>query len=465
MKSLCRGVVPLFLAFAVPGAIFCSGSAAQAAEPASQPAEEASKGKGPLAHLPSTPGPHLEKIRALRDNQWLELGPPVADPKWGEACGRSWTPYMPPAPELRGAFLHSMGPHGFVKPDGHILANDLWFYDINAHRWICLDPGWDTKNWDGRINADGFEVDAKGDLLLTPQNHGYEALTYNPGTRRFAFINRGENYSRRYFPQREALLEKEKDRLYTGTFTITGPISPWFYSLDTGKYEVFKTPGADSPPNFFNKSGSYFFYLPPHKKYLFMCPAGSRMDNSACTYYLYDAARNAWEKIRPKGPPPPFGRGATACYDTKRDRIYIGGSNKTEVQKGNLLWIYDVKTHTWIEPKPKGEPCGGSTNYATEYAMMNYDAANDAVVLFRYYLGKGEPPEVRGIYAYDPVKDEWSTASKEIPAPPRPPSKGRHHYSGFYDAELNAHFCYMASDGAPGPMLVYRYRRGQEAKP
>jgi hypothetical protein len=64
-----------------------------------------SPGKGPLAGLPSQPGPHIDKIKALEDNSWLELGTPGADPKWGRARGRSWTARMPLAPELRGAFL------------------------------------------------------------------------------------------------------------------------------------------------------------------------------------------------------------------------------------------------------------------------------------------------------------------------------------------------------------------------
>jgi hypothetical protein len=38
--------------------------------------------QGPLKDLPSKPGPHIEKIRALGDNSWLELGAPDKDPKW-----------------------------------------------------------------------------------------------------------------------------------------------------------------------------------------------------------------------------------------------------------------------------------------------------------------------------------------------------------------------------------------------
>lgn len=39
---------------------------------------------------PSAPGKHLDKIKALRDGQWLDLGAPAPDPKWGKARGRSW---------------------------------------------------------------------------------------------------------------------------------------------------------------------------------------------------------------------------------------------------------------------------------------------------------------------------------------------------------------------------------------
>src|SRR5215216_1094253 len=109
--------------------------------------------RGPLAGLPSEPGSHVEKIKALPDNSWLELGKPAADPKWGRARGRSWTARMPLAPELRGAFLFGEGEHGYAKPDGHYM-DDLWFYDVNGHRWVCCYPGADTRNLDLTINPD-----------------------------------------------------------------------------------------------------------------------------------------------------------------------------------------------------------------------------------------------------------------------------------------------------------------------
>lgn len=48
--------------------------------------------KGPLADLPGKPGAHVEKIKALGDNEWLKLGAPATDPKWGKARGSAWGP-------------------------------------------------------------------------------------------------------------------------------------------------------------------------------------------------------------------------------------------------------------------------------------------------------------------------------------------------------------------------------------
>src|SRR5262245_50226850 len=92
---------------------------------------------GPLAGLPGGPGAHVSRIRSFGDNEWSNLGSPAADPKWGRARGRSWSSKMPYAPDLQGAFLHGQGIHGFIKPDGYFM-DDIWFYDLNGHRWICI---------------------------------------------------------------------------------------------------------------------------------------------------------------------------------------------------------------------------------------------------------------------------------------------------------------------------------------
>ena len=63
---------------------------AVAAQPAAKESNDLAKleSSGPLARLPSPPGPHIAKIQALRDNEWINIGPAAPDPKWGPGTMR-----------------------------------------------------------------------------------------------------------------------------------------------------------------------------------------------------------------------------------------------------------------------------------------------------------------------------------------------------------------------------------------
>ena len=204
--------------------------------------------KGPLADLPSKPGAHVEKIKAMGDNEWLELGVPSADPKWGKARGSSWgAKALIVAPDKRGAFLFGEGVHAYVKPDGHIM-DDLWFYDINAHAWTCLYPGMNTKTFTQRVKDKQLLLDENGQLIDNDKQpiplhtlvHAWGYLTYDSDRSKFAFIswNGLGNKIPRYFLGGEKqmdeglkLLEEElkskKELVY----------SPWFYDVASGKFE------------------------------------------------------------------------------------------------------------------------------------------------------------------------------------------------------------------------------------
>lgn len=184
-----------------------------AAAPAAEP------GEGPLAGLPSKPGPHIDKIKAMQDNSWLELGAPAPDPRWGRARGRSWMAKMPFAPELRGAFLYGEGQHGYTKPDGHYM-DDLWFYDINAHRWICCYPGAPAKTLRLQLNADGFEATPDGDLIpVAQQVHGYEMNSYDTDAKRLISMPNTHSYWEKAMPQRKDWLKPPP-----------ADASPWFFA-------------------------------------------------------------------------------------------------------------------------------------------------------------------------------------------------------------------------------------------
>ena len=389
--------------------------------------------KGPLKGLPSAPGPHVEKIKSLGDNAWLELGPPAADPKWGRAPGRSWCATMPFAPELRGAFLYGEGVHGYAKPDGHYM-DDLWFYDIHGHCWICCYPGADTKTLDLRVNADGFEADAGGTRVpVAQQVHGYSMNTYDTDRRRMLSMPNLHSYWERELPQRKRWLKEPP-----------ADAGPWAYNTADGTWDRKRT-GTTAPPSGY---GDTLIYLPGQRRAFFA--HGSR------EVWFYDTENDTWAKADPDGPEPPFGIDATSCYDPKRERISIGGgAYPIAPDDGHAFWIYDLKANRWVDPRPEGKPCHGSNSYSTLNALMAYDAAHDTVLLLRHSSHYEEDDRHTGVFVYDPEANTWQTEPGGLP-------EGlRNHQvkNGFFDPELNAVFLHSAGDSRDdGTIWVYRYR-------
>jgi hypothetical protein len=389
--------------------------------------------QGPLATLPSQPGPHIAKIKALADNSWLPLGAAAADPKWGRARGRAWTAKMPLAPELRGAFLFGEGVHGYIKPDGHYM-DDLWFYDVNGHRWICCYPGADIKTLELTIDAAGFEATKQGERIpVASMAHGYEMMTYDTDAKRFLSMPNTHGYEKKSLPQRQRWWQAPpKDA------------SPWMFESGTGKWNRLRT-GTPAPPSSY---GDTLIYLAPRKQAFFA--------HRSSDVWLYDAPANKWRHVDAKGPKPPFGIDATACYDAKRDRIYIGGGSYPVTPSGqNAFWCYDLKTDSWIDLQPKGAPCKGSTSYPTKNALMLYDSASDVVLLVVHSHFDSDKARL-GVYVYDPGKNSWSDEALAVPDKLGGSNKPK---NGFYDPELNAVFVHTAGDSQDdGEVWVYRYK-------
>ncbi len=224
--------------------------------------------KGPLADLPSKPGAHVEKIKAMGDNEWLKLGAPAADPKWGKARGSAWgAKALILAPDKRGAFLYGEGVHAYVKPDGHVM-DDLWFYDINQHAWLCLHPGTDTKTFTQRVKDGQLLIDENGQLIddgnrpvpLHPLVHAWGYLAYDSDRKKFAFLSWSAGPVPRYFLGGEKQMD-EGLKLLEGQLKgkKKAVFSPWFYDVASGRFE--RSPTAN--PTAINAGGFPATPLPP----------------------------------------------------------------------------------------------------------------------------------------------------------------------------------------------------------
>jgi hypothetical protein len=203
---------------------------------------------GPLAELPSAPGEHIEKIKAMGDNEWLNLGAPAADPKWGKARGSSWgAKALSLAPDKSGAFLFGEGVHAYVKPDGRIM-DDLWFYDINTHAWICLYPGMNTKTFTQRVKDNQLLIGENGQLIDSEKQpiplhtlvHAWGYLTYDPDQKKFSFLswNGVGNQIPRYFLGGEKQMDEGLQLLEEQLKDKKNLVySPWFYDVASGQFE------------------------------------------------------------------------------------------------------------------------------------------------------------------------------------------------------------------------------------
>ncbi len=381
--------------------------------------------KGPLAGLPSGYGPHLPKIQALGDGAWLSLGAPDADPKWGRAPGRSYTSKMAPAPDLRVAFLYGEGQHGFVKENGRYM-NDFWAYDIHAHRWICIDPGVDTRNFFVKVNSDGFEVDRSGEVLPVAQMvHGYEMTSYDPDLRKFIFMPTPSGYWRvKGLAENRPHVPKEAWNFYNPN------ASPWMYDVASAKWEVRKISGEGRKSN----AGDAAFYIPTLRKTLHF---------TGDSVAAYDYAENTWKPLSPKGKLPRI-YDNVACHDPKRDRIYFYGEG---------LSIYDVATNAWLDVGAARTFRAG-VRLASWTGHLTYDSANDAVIAIAHY---GDFGASRGLYVYDPNSNTWTTEPQPFPGDKWGSGVAS---NGFYDPELNAHFYHLAGDSRDnGSIWVYRHKR------
>jgi hypothetical protein len=415
-----------------------------AAEPAAGPAVD-----NPLAGLPSKPGAQIEKIKALGDNAWLNLGCPAADPKWGGegvARGRSWGGRaFTYAPDLEGAFFCGTGVHGYIKPDGHYM-DDLWFYDVNGHKWICLYPGADTKTLKLKLDEHGFEVNEKAECIpVSYMSHANSQMTYDPDRRKLVLVWLSCPWWPQALPQRRTWLDQKyplvKQQTEKNVGGSPGPVigaakHPLYWDVASGRWERHFVEGAGPNPTGASHMIGVAEYIPSMKKVIFVAPT---------QVWSYEYGANAWtlestDPTKRKG-----GWWDNGCYDPKRKRLYFTYQDRT------TFACYDVEAKTWKDIKAEGQP--EKLGQSNETCMF-YDSANGVFI----WHGRGR--DDRGhIAVFDPATEKWTAMERTYPA-----DAPKRSMMGFYDPKLNVHFYYLAgdSDNKGVTMLAYRYKRAKE---
>jgi len=405
-------------------------------------------GEAPLARLPGSPGPHVAKIKALGHRSWLNLGRPAADPRWGPAPGRSYTPKMAFAADLRGAFLAGEGVHNASrKIRGRTYYNDdLFFYDINAHRWICLYPGAEIDKLKRTLDDNGWEVTEAGEPTPVQQlGHGYEQTAYIGHLRKFMFIPAHKLLWRNSVVGRKRLswLKDPADPHLLS--------DPRYYDVAIGKWQRQHARGepAWAEKNTTNRVECGALVYSAKSRRIIFCVAHKSL-------WLYDYDKQTWSACKPKGRGPDRHGSyeGILCLDTRRDRIYLFKEvSRYQKAPDAFPMVYDIGSNTWLDVEPANQPPADRRRAHSTAALANYDVVNDVVVFFQL---RGRDPKDRGVRVYGPAGSAWANELTAFP----PDWNHRAACNAFYDPRLNAHFIHQAGDSrANGVIWVYRHRR------
>lgn len=388
---------------------------------------------GPLANAPfPVDAAHAARLQAMPAGGWVDLGAPAADPVCGRARGRSWTPRMIYVDYLRVALLAGEGIHGYVKPDGYYM-DDLWAYDMQRHRWICVYRGAHTATLALHRDSRGFEVDAQGrDVPVGYLAHGYNNMTYVPETRSLMIVPIFTPWWTAALPQRLTWLDPQ----WAGNLDKVGPIianrsHPVFYHIDTHTWERRFSSVQLYPPgaNFYHYSA--LEYIPTKRMPVWLDATG--------VFWYYDSTGKTW--VHSGHPLFQPGYDVNAVYSAVNDTVYYFRGS---------LWAFDVQTGTTTARLGEHQPdVLGNTNFAT----VTYDSRRQIIVYFDH--------RAKDIRTYDPVANTWSATSDPIPAVPYPRLFAKS-VNGVYDPVHDVHLYYFADDSQDnGFMLAYRARGTQ----
>lgn len=417
----------------------------------------------PLSGLPSAAGAHIERIKALGDNEWLKLPDTAADPgvkAWGgKSYGRSWSPKAAYAAELGGAFMTGEGAHSAMDGNTGYYGDDVWFYDLYANRWICLYPGTHIPTFAQRLKDGDLRIDDQGILrdragqaipVCTMTGHAGFLLDYDKAARKFVWSGTTVGWLSQlglkepYEAALKAQGKKGNERPASGL---------WMYDVASGKTEWFDKKDKNAPGK--GACLNYIQYVDSKKRIMISANRGNQD-------WWFDVAKHEVNATPWQGEPPPAFPAFGSCYDPKRDRVYLYGSSeynwpaaKPFVPEDHFFY-YDVKAEKWVKPRARNSPI--IPNLSWGRFMMEYDTVNDKFILFN--IIHKMPDNERCIHVYDPDSNEFA---KPILVTPQELPPGFCH--SFYCPELNAFVIHWAGgDNRPGNTWAYRYRRAGEIK-
>jgi hypothetical protein len=430
--------------------------------------------------VPSAEGAHIATIRAMPNNSWLALGTGAPDPQWGAPTAATWGSRQPWCNPYRGAWYYNEISHGYDTIGSGVRAgrldDSLWFYDLNAHRWLCLYPGTDSANYaalvaSGEVRAGGVGLVLDKQDRIIPQDlcagHNWSRSTYDEQRNLWLFHVIGNATATNWFPSpdytnmHDACIALQQQGLAWSTTT------PMFYDPLAGRfhYEILNPGNTGGHAALYSDDGSAMpiTYIPAWGFYLVASRGGTA---------YYDYPNKQWWLVNPVGLHVQ-GRDHQPVVDTLRNRVYYIGGIQPEHPENqpwtNNFWSFDASAAfpwSWTQVHPGGAGTNALDYLTSNGAFVFYDTANDVVLALS---GFG----IYGVFAWHPATNVWEALPDTMPTELRarvdPGGIGLNSNVGYYDPTLGV--CVLHFGNTPGSappvygMETYIYKYKNPAPP
>ena len=330
----------------------------------------------------------VAKLKALPANKWVHVNPPNEGPTrdWGNAA----------CDPVRGHVYYFGGGHSSYQ------VNDVAIYAPGVNRWFYA--AGDHNDWVPPAGWDGSNPGLRGGRHAGHQRNSYVALDGRMYSGIGAESRRwGAESARKDVPRyswfydvdrggvwRQLPLVAKKGEgvagVYGGTHLATpdgrvlgfgGALEPYdgryspgevyFASLDTSRnlLAVQKVaPGPNCDPN---EDRPFCFMPDKNQVFFYECAMENKAVKRQGTW-IYDSKSNTFSELKPKRQPP-------ADAQTVE---YINGQNAVfAVVRGGVQWGYSFKENTW---SPLPMEADAKTEFATPYAQTVYSAKYGVLV-------------------------------------------------------------------------------------
>jgi hypothetical protein len=330
----------------------------------------------------------VAKLKALPANKWVHVRPPNDGPTrdWGNAA----------CDPVRGHVYYFGGGHSTYQ------VNDVAIYAPGVNKWFYA--AGDHNDWVPPAGWDGSNPGLRGGTNAHHQRNSYVALDgrmysgFGAASRRWGAESAKKDYQRyshfydvdRGGVWRQVPLEYKKGEgvpgVYGGTHLSTldgrvlgfgGALEPYdgrffpgeiyFAALDTFRNQLTVQKVAPGPQCDANEDRPFCFLNDKNQVFFYECATENKAIKRQGTW-VYDVKSNTFIDLKPKRQPP-------ADPQTVE---YLSGQNTVfAVIRGGEQWVYSFKENTWA---PLPLEADGKFGFSGPYAQTVYSAKYGVLV-------------------------------------------------------------------------------------